>query len=163
MTFRNELSVEHEGRLGDTLPADAMPLERFLSVTEERSDMATTLSLLFDRPGWWDEAACLGSGPALWFTGRGESQKEARQVCEGCPSRVPCGEAGLSEYHGTWGGMSERARREERVARFADSERPCPRCGVLVAQVGKAWRARMCEACRKLAHAESAKRSKGAA
>lgn len=62
-------------------------------------------------PIWQDFANCLGVDPELFFPGRGESTKEAKEVCYGCIVREDCLAFGLDERFGIWGGMSERERR----------------------------------------------------
>lgn len=64
-------------------------------------------------PIWQDYANCLGVDPELFFPARGESTKEAKEVCRGCVVREECLEQALmnTEKFGIWGGMSERERR----------------------------------------------------
>ena len=61
----------------------------------------------------WDQAACLGANPDLFFPVTGQNVNQARQVCRECPIVDPCGEYALrvGENFGVWGGMSERQRR----------------------------------------------------
>lgn len=65
------------------------------------------------RAGWNQHAACLGCDPELWFPDRGESTREAKEVCRGCVVREDCLEYALAnvEKFGIWGGKSERERR----------------------------------------------------
>ena len=69
--------------------------------------------------GWQDEANCLGVDPDLFFTERGASRREAKEVCRGCVVREQCREFALTngEKFGIWGGMSERERRRIRRQR----------------------------------------------
>jgi WhiB family redox-sensing transcriptional regulator len=50
----------------------------------------------------------------VFFVDRGVSTKPAHQLCESCPVREPCAEAGLGEHFGIWGGRSEYERRRLR-------------------------------------------------
>ncbi len=65
-------------------------------------------------PVWHAQAACAGRSDLSWFPVRGESTDAQRAICEGCPVREPCAEAGMGERHGLWGGYSERDRRRLR-------------------------------------------------
>jgi len=69
--------------------------------------------------GWQDFANCLGVDPELFFPERGESTREAKEVCKGCSVREDCLEYALSngEKFGIWGGLSERERRRIRRQR----------------------------------------------
>ena len=65
-------------------------------------------------PGWYHRAACRGRWTPAddpWFTPPHDS---ALAVCQTCPVREPCAEAGASEPYGIWGGMTERQRAEAR-------------------------------------------------
>jgi len=76
-----------------------------------------------DDMSWRDLAACLTDKPHSewtdqWFVTRGVTSDvadRAQAICEGCPVRLECLAFGLWEKYGTWGGMSERARRRLRV------------------------------------------------
>jgi WhiB family transcriptional regulator, redox-sensing transcriptional regulator len=70
-------------------------------------------------PGWYRRAACHDTPTEWWFApgaGRGADDDQALACCEECPVREPCGDLALSEPidHGTWGGMTEKARRAGR-------------------------------------------------
>lgn len=75
------------------------------------------------RPSWFDDAACAGApDPRLWFPeGRNFALLEARgvAVCERCPVRVDCLMHAMNtgEEQGTWGGLTEVARRRLRAGR----------------------------------------------
>jgi WhiB family redox-sensing transcriptional regulator len=64
-----------------------------------------------EAPKWHESANCLGCDPELFFPMRGESTKEAKEVCAGCVVRSECIAEHLYEKHGIWGGLSERERR----------------------------------------------------
>lgn len=69
------------------------------------------LEQLLARPAWHAQAACRGYGPGAFFA---DDPVPARETCARCPVRLPCAEAGQTERHGTWGGLSERERRRAR-------------------------------------------------
>ncbi len=73
------------------------------------------VSLLYGHPqmDWHDRANCAGVDPDLFFPERGESPREAKQVCRGCVVREDCLAFAISsgERFGVWGGMTERERR----------------------------------------------------
>lgn len=73
------------------------------------------------QPDWFVDAACLGADPELFFPERGESSREAKAVCAGCPVRTECLEYALSEniIHGIFGGLSIRERRRIKARRRA--------------------------------------------
>ena len=73
----------------------------------------------FERPKWHQRGACCGTHPDLFFPLRGESNKEAKSVCEGCEVKEECLSAALdgNENFGIWGGMSERERRRIRTVK----------------------------------------------
>jgi WhiB family transcriptional regulator, redox-sensing transcriptional regulator len=67
---------------------------------------------------WRTRAACRGLDPEIFHPAPGESAAPARAVCASCPVRVECGEWALfREYHGVWGGLTERDRRRLRRTR----------------------------------------------
>lgn len=72
---------------------------------------------LFDalRPGWHHRAACHGLTHIMFppgvqgsTPGTAEQVRAAVAVCEGCPVRRQCADAGRNETHGTWGGAVRR-------------------------------------------------------
>jgi WhiB family transcriptional regulator, redox-sensing transcriptional regulator len=74
-----------------------------------------------DTHHWAHFAACAGTDPDLFFTDRGESVREAKEVCRSCPVVTDCREYALQagEKFGVWGGLSERERRRIRRHRSA--------------------------------------------
>lgn len=78
-------------------------------------------ALALSRPDleWHADAACRGVDPDLFFPERGESTREAKEICGICPVRRVCLEHALThgERHGIWGGTSERERRSLRRSR----------------------------------------------
>lgn len=77
-----------------------------------------------------DELSSRRPDPYRWQDDA-ESTAPAKALCDGCPVRLECLEAGLSERFGMWGGRSERARRRLRQAglRRTLPERKCKLCG----------------------------------
>lgn len=69
--------------------------------------------------GWQRLANCLGLPPDVFFPERGESTREAKEVCRGCVVRSECLDFAVNngERFGIWGGLSERERRKVRRAR----------------------------------------------
>lgn len=78
-----------------------------------------TESFIYERPAWQALGACAGIDPELFYPKRGESTREAKRVCSGCPVKQECLEFAVdnSEKFGIWGGLSERQRREIRKRR----------------------------------------------
>lgn len=68
---------------------------------------------------WQAFAKCRGVPYDLFFPERGESVRQAKEVCQGCEVRHDCLEYAMqsSEKFGIWGGLSERERRRLRRAR----------------------------------------------
>lgn len=65
---------------------------------------------------WTADAACKRQ-TALFFPeseGDAHDVAQAKAVCRGCPVREECLEAGLSEPHGIWGGLTVAERRKLR-------------------------------------------------
>jgi WhiB family redox-sensing transcriptional regulator len=69
---------------------------------------------------WLDYTNCRGVDPDLFFPNRGESTREAKEVCRGCEVSHDCLEFALQnlEKFGIWGGLSERERRRIRRQRL---------------------------------------------
>ncbi len=73
---------------------------------------------------WRDQAACIDYADQVeFFPARGESTREAKAVCGGCPVRRQCLDYALQWDHlsGVWGGMSERERRQIRRRRTREN------------------------------------------
>jgi len=70
---------------------------------------------------WHDRAACRGVNTDLFFPAKGQPASPAKAVCEGCEVRVECLDFAMvtGQYHGIWGGLSERQRRKLRSAQEA--------------------------------------------
>jgi len=84
------------------------------------------MSLLYGREdrSWQAKANCMGVDPDLFFPERGDSTREAKEVCRGCVVRDDCLEHALAngEKFGIWGGLSERERRRVRRSRTIERE-----------------------------------------
>lgn len=77
-----------------------------------RSNVLDLLAAL--HPEWHKRAKCHGMDPAIFFPDHFAGRAGRFPFCDDCPVKDKCREQGLRE-HGTWGGLSERARR--RLAR----------------------------------------------
>jgi WhiB family transcriptional regulator, redox-sensing transcriptional regulator len=62
---------------------------------------------------WQDLANCLDTDPKLFFPEKGESAREAKEICKGCVVKDVCLDFAIrnEEKFGIWGGKSERERR----------------------------------------------------
>ncbi len=101
-------------------------------------DMPDPASLFeFVRPEWHARAACRGTmqnGKSKWFPEPNQATvaRQAFAVCDECPVRYECAEAGRNEF-GIWGGNTRRQRgrvRTEEMRRIlairdAMSDMPC--------------------------------------
>lgn len=85
------------------------------------------------RPSWQAAAACRGMDPALFFPERGATAARAKAICNGCPVNTECGDSGLMDDHGIWGGMAQRDRQAKRVRIGATRRRTdaVPVCGTV--------------------------------
>lgn len=103
-----------------------------------------------DTPRWQSFGLCRGVNPDLFFPERGESTREAKEVCRGCPVREECLEYALAggEKFGIWGGLSERERRRIRRQR------------AIVRRAEKAERLKAEKAAKEAAKAEKAAKKK---
>lgn len=71
-------------------------------------------------PSWYDDAGCRGMDRELFFPlGASIITPEAQEACDACPVRGTCLEWALEtgEVYGTWGGLSEKGRSDERRRR----------------------------------------------
>lgn len=66
---------------------------------------------------WKASAACADLDSESMLPGRGDSLDACRALCNVCPVKAACGDAGLLERFGVWGGLSERERRRIRRER----------------------------------------------
>lgn len=84
------------------------------------SQVSFPLALL-ERAAWMADALCKEYDQDLFFPGRGDSAKAAKQICGRCAVRAECLDyaLGFSELQGVWGGASEGERRPLRRKRRA--------------------------------------------
>lgn len=77
--------------------------------------------------GWQSDAACQDEDVVLFFGPPGEPkvereirERQAKQVCAGCPVRTACLDYAVNrpEKAGTWGGLNEDERVPERRRRL---------------------------------------------
>jgi WhiB family redox-sensing transcriptional regulator len=71
---------------------------------------------------WRDRAACRGMGDLFFYRGQGGDEPHhhvaaAKKVCNKCPVKAECLEAGLGEKYGVWGGTTDHERRAIRRER----------------------------------------------
>jgi WhiB family redox-sensing transcriptional regulator len=74
----------------------------------------SSAGLFGEVPEWTAAALCAQTDPDAFFPERGDSTREAKRVCRGCPVRAECLALALrnGEQHGVWGGLTERQRRK---------------------------------------------------
>ena len=82
------------------------------------------IDLVPDRPDWHAKAACLGMGTDIFYPKSAEVGRKSEQIlaeavalCEECPARKECGEAGMNDGWGVWGGKTASQRRKIRQVR----------------------------------------------
>ncbi len=84
----------------------------------------------------------------MFFPGRGESARPARQVCAACPVRQQCLDYAITNRigHGIWGGLTERERRALRSRWVRTSRRERDRAilaadaaGYMAAGIGRSF------------------------
>lgn len=76
----------------------------------------STFEEMLRRPDWFADANCRGLDPELFFPGRGQDVKQAKEVCRRCDVQVECLTYALNngEKFGVFGGKSEKERRQIR-------------------------------------------------
>lgn len=86
----------------------------------------TTPINLKDNPDYEGRLACKDERTSLFFTK--VLINEAIELCNSCPAQEDCAEYAIvaNEEFGIWGGLSERARRNERKARGLIKSRKKP-------------------------------------
>ena len=77
-----------------------------------------------EEPTWQSKGLCALSYDPRFFPNRGDSNKEAKEICARCPVQEICLEHALTkpERFGIWGGKSERERQVIRKQRKLDAE-----------------------------------------
>lgn len=109
--------------------------------------MSGEFTLVMERAEWVQHAACRGVDTNLFFADRGESTKEAKAICAGCPVREECLTFSINngEHFGVWGGLAEHQRRrlrrklngaEERSVDPREPRLPCPHCPAVLSGYG---------------------------
>jgi len=65
---------------------------------------------------WFNQAACRGKDPDIFFPRSGESPAAARRICATCPVRLDCRAYAFAHHitRGVWGGLTELERRKHR-------------------------------------------------
>lgn len=73
---------------------------------------------------WRDEGLCAQTDPDAFYPDKGQSPKQAKKVCAGCPVQALCLAYALThdERYGIWGGLSERERRAMKKTTTAGTE-----------------------------------------
>jgi len=107
------------------------PLDPAVIATDRGADRPTSAEDILDlldalRPAWHADAACRGQTAVMFPVaehGHRLDTTAARALCDRCPVRNPCAEAGRSEKYGVWDGVwggtgsgSRRMRQRERSA-----------------------------------------------
>ena len=103
------------------------PLDQAVIATDRGADRPTSFEDILDlienlRPAWHADAACRGQTDVMFPVaehGHRLDTTAARALCDRCPVRNPCAEAGRSEKYGVWGDTgsgSRRMRQRERSA-----------------------------------------------
>jgi hypothetical protein len=117
-----EVIFSHIGEILDriTSPPSAWPVAgptQIICFEDEAGILHYDQPMVVVDEEWKDRAACKGK-TALFYPkdidgtnrARTDGYREGRRICQGCPVRRECTEAGKSERHGLWGGMSENER-----------------------------------------------------
>lgn len=85
------------------------------------------IEVAWERPDWYDLAACRGEPPELFYP-KGREDTGARRICNRCVVKEDCFEYALSnETYGIWGGYGNRSRqrfRRERGIKVKIDTRP---------------------------------------
>lgn len=72
-----------------------------------------SLALSIDLPGYFDEAACVGSNPGLFDGETIYAILEAKRICSDCPIKDLCLDwALLTQDSGVWGGLTPAERKK---------------------------------------------------
>lgn len=111
---------------------------------------------------WWEDAACRGMDPGLFFPERGDmaAVNRARRICAECPVRKECLADALAfaDRWGVRGGLSERQRKRLRSMRRERRVR-CVECQTVFIATHSSTK--VCsDECRKRRHHESQRRHK---
>lgn len=82
----------------------------------DRDSLAAMLNMVdaIREQDWTEQAACRGSDPDSFFPDSYIVSPQVLAICEACPVKLECGEAGMNERYGLWGGKSEHDRKKIR-------------------------------------------------
>ena len=96
-------------------PEAAMELSAITGLDPEAIDYSVSMAVDGVPSDWLQMRACEGF-TATFFVTRGQSSKEAKRICNGCPVRGACLASALrhNEEFGIWGGTGENQRRRVR-------------------------------------------------
>lgn len=110
--------VSHDMFLADWEPYPTLP-DLFQRYRRPVDEWETSTEVSYERPEWFDQAACSTAGPDIFFPEKGEPTAPAKAICRNCPVRKQCLEYALDNFEtvGVWGGFSERQRRNMRAIR----------------------------------------------
>lgn len=80
--------------------------------------------MFLSRPSWFDQAACRGLPPELFFSerdaGTHSNNQNAVEVCRSCPVILKCFDYAVEigeDHYGVWGGFPPKHRRRSNVAK----------------------------------------------
>ncbi|PDQ35515.1 MAG: hypothetical protein B5766_05470 [Candidatus Lumbricidophila eiseniae] len=101
-----------------------VPVPHARSVFLPTEPAGTVIPMPKHRKDWRDYAACTDKPAEMFFPGKGQPTKPARQVCASCDVREQCLQWALEndEQFGIWGGTSQQERR--RLQRKSQQSRP---------------------------------------
>lgn len=108
-----------EESIDEGLEELALHLEQILALVSGRP--YPSLMVVGGDKNWRDRALCIGK-TGLFFpedaVGSGRARTPgydaARKICDSCPVKVECLDAGRHERFGVWGGLSENERHPKR-------------------------------------------------
>jgi hypothetical protein len=86
-------------------------------VADELYDAIADLTNIRRQP-WRQHAACRGVGPDLFYHQQFDmaTPQTTAAICQTCPVKTECGQAGQTEAYGIWGGRSARHHLRPEVA-----------------------------------------------
>lgn len=99
-------ALTFEAKKSDSITPQQIAIQNFTNLLEEY------------QPSWAKSAACKSTSSKEFFPKRGDSTKEAKEICLSCIVAQQCISYALAnnERFGIWGGTSERDRRRLRRA-----------------------------------------------
>ena len=79
------------------------------------SDFAAALDLALELPGYFNDAACVGTNPGLFDGETIGAILEAKKICSDCPIQQLCLDwALMTQDSGVWGGLTPAERNKQR-------------------------------------------------